>query len=88
MQKQYPTEDSYSLSSAIDYEEDEKRWSRFDLARKIFRSIVLVVCFSGCCWQCVLILDMYLSYPTTVFVFLERMDILEAPGLTLCNSNR
>ena len=58
------------------------------LRRSLIRLIMLIICSSACAIQCALITSMYLEYPTTVYVYKERMETLETPGITICNDNR
>ncbi|KAI1303569.1 hypothetical protein HDE_02112 [Halotydeus destructor] len=69
---------------------DQAGWwpPREGLGRLAFRAAILMVCLAACCGQCVSILSMYYAYPTTVFVYMETMDNLETPGVTICNNNR
>lgn len=62
--------------------------SRKQVARYVARLVVLIGCIIGCTIQCNSILSIYLSYPTSVFVYMDRMEKLELPGLTICNGNR
>lgn len=61
---------------------------KYATRRILVRVIVYIGCAIACTIQCASILDMYLSYPTTVFVYMERMANLESPGITVCNNNR
>ena len=54
----------------------------------VFKLIVVMACTLGCGYQCISILNMFFSFPSIVFVYVETMDQLQLPGVTLCNSNR
>ena len=54
----------------------------------VFKLVVMVGCVLGCAWQCIAILNLFFSFPSIVFVYVETMDQLFLPGITLCNSNR
>ena len=54
----------------------------------IFKLLVMIVCSLGCAWQCISILNLFFNFPSIVFVYVETMDQLLLPGITLCNSNR
>lgn len=54
----------------------------------IFKAAVVLACVVGCIWQIGIILHLYFAYQTTVFVYVEKMETLPLPGITLCNGNR
>ena len=54
----------------------------------VFKLIVIVVCVLGCAWKWISILNLFFSFPSIVFVYVETMNQLQLPGITLCNSNR
>ena len=66
------------------------RWhiQKTEAMRQVYRITVFVICSMACAIQCASILNIYLAYPTTVFVYKERMTDLDSPGITLCNNNR
>lgn len=61
-------------------------WKKF--INYVLKFGVFVACVVGCAIQCLTILGLYFQYPTTVFVFVETMQKLDLPGITLCNSNK
>lgn len=68
-------------------DDQESGWCSW-FVHYFLKTIVLGGCFAGCAWQCISILNIFLNFPTTVFVYVETMDKLYLPGITLCNSNR
>ena len=52
------------------------------------KAIAYVLCAVGCFYQVVSILNLYFSFQTTVFSFVENMDRLELPAISICNNNR
>ena len=62
--------------------------SHYNCWQYVFKLIVIIGCALGCGWQCISILNLFFSFPSIVFVYVETMDQLELPGITLCNSNR
>lgn len=94
--KQCPNCPNYELAGAgtaspyLSEKRDQAHvwWNKSRLYQLVLRTLVHVACISACAAQCVLILDLYLDYPTTVYVYMERMVNLETPGITVCNNNR
>lgn len=54
----------------------------------LLKIIAYGLCALGCFYQVVSILDLYFSFPTTVFSLIEIMDTLELPGISICTNNR
>lgn len=46
------------------------------------------LCALGCFYEIVSLINIYLSYPTTVYSFVEIMDTLQLPAISICNNNR
>ncbi|KAH9516068.1 amiloride-sensitive sodium channel [Dermatophagoides farinae] len=51
------------------------------------KTIAYTFCAIGCAYQVISIINLYFSFPTTVFSFIEIMDRLELPAITLCTNN-
>ena len=54
----------------------------------VLKIAAYTICAIGCFYQVVSILNLYLSFPTTVFSFVEIMDTLELPAISICTNNR
>lgn len=51
------------------------------------KTIAYTFCALGCAYQVISILNLYFSFPTTVFSFVEIMNRLELPAITFCTNN-
>lgn len=50
--------------------------------------IAYTLCAIGCFYQVISIFNLYFSFPTTVFSFVEIMESLELPAISFCTNNR
>ena len=51
------------------------------------KTIAYTFCALGCAYQVISILNLYFSFPTTVFSFVEIKNHLELPAITFCTNN-
>lgn len=54
----------------------------------VLKTVAYGLCAIGCLYQVASILNIYFSYPSLVFSFVEIMDTLTLPAISLCSNNR
>lgn len=54
----------------------------------VLKVVAYGLCAFGCFYQVVSIVNIYFSFPTTVFSFVKTMETLQLPAISICNNNR
>lgn len=55
--------------------------------RRIFKTLLFLICISGFLYQCVTFLNHVFTYPTTVDVDIEKLETYDIPAYTFCTNN-
>ena len=55
--------------------------------RRIFKTLLFLLCISGFLYQCARFLNHVFEYPTTVDIKIEKPDTYEMPAYTFCTNN-